>query len=172
VSISAVTRHPRALRLAVSAAAALATLPGASAAAAQADLSLSVLPAAPLGPFLPGVAADYTTSAVATVTTPTPNATLTIVDASGVGVPGELYNQTGAVSLDAPLQASGSSSAPGATGNPFGPIGPTQLTLVTYSPPVTGDPVTIDLMQPIGASEALRSGTYSKTVTLTLTEGP
>ena len=40
--------------------------------------------------------------------------------------------------------------------------------LLTYAAPVSLDPVTIGLKQPIGANEALRTGTYSKTLTFTL----
>jgi hypothetical protein len=41
-------------------------------------------------------------------------------------------------------------------------------TLHTYSGPVSNDPLTIRLKQPIGASEPLRTGAYSKTLTFTL----
>ncbi len=163
-------RHrPRTLGVALSAVIALGALVGAP--AALADLSISVVPAGPLGPFVPGVAAQYTTSAAATVTTDT-DAILTIADTSGVGIPGVLYNEVGGMSLNTPLEASGSSTAVGATGSPFEPLSATPLTLVTYSQPVTDDPVTIDLMQAIGATDPLRSGNYSKVLTLTLTEGP
>ena len=45
-------------------------------------------------------------------------------------------------------------------------IGP--LTLHTYGGPVSNDPVTIRLKQAIGASEALRTGAYAKTLTFTV----
>ena len=44
----------------------------------------------------------------------------------------------------------------------------TPLTLLTYAGPVSADPVTIGLKQTIGANESLRTGTYSKTLTFTL----
>ena len=39
---------------------------------------------------------------------------------------------------------------------------------VSWTPPVSNDPVTIALERDIGASDALRTGTYSKTLTFTL----
>ena len=40
--------------------------------------------------------------------------------------------------------------------------------LLTYSNPVSNDPVTIGFKQPIGANDPLRTGSYSKTLTFTL----
>jgi hypothetical protein len=42
------------------------------------------------------------------------------------------------------------------------------LELMAYSGPVSGDPLTLDFRQAIGAGDALRSGTYAKTLTFTL----
>jgi len=44
----------------------------------------------------------------------------------------------------------------------------TPLTLLTYSGPVSANSVSIGLKQTIGANESLRTGTYSKTLTFTL----
>ena len=46
--------------------------------------------------------------------------------------------------------------------------GANPLVLLTYPGPVSLDQVTIGLKQAIGANEALRTGTYSKTLTFTL----
>ena len=43
-----------------------------------------------------------------------------------------------------------------------------RLDLLAYDGPVTGDQVTLDYRQAIGAGDALRSGTYAKTLTFTL----
>ena len=43
-----------------------------------------------------------------------------------------------------------------------------RLDLLAYNGPVSGDPVTLDFRQAIGAGDALRSGTYAKTLTFTL----
>ena len=39
---------------------------------------------------------------------------------------------------------------------------------MTYTGPVSNDTVTVEFKQPIGAGDALRTGTYAKTLTLTL----
>ena len=42
------------------------------------------------------------------------------------------------------------------------------LNLLTWSAPVSNDAVTLEFEQAIGANDALRTGTYSKTLTFTL----
>ncbi len=42
------------------------------------------------------------------------------------------------------------------------------LNLLTYSGPVSNDQVALQFSQAIGANDALRTGTYSKTLTFTL----
>ena len=93
-----------------------------------------------LGTFVPGVAATYTATGSATVTSTAGDATLTVSD------PGRLMN--GTFSLPQPLQVAFSKS--------------------TWAAPVSNDPVTITFTQPIGANDALRTGSYSKTLTFTL----
>ena len=46
------------------------------------------------------------------------------------------------------------------------PAAPTPL--LSYSGPISNDAVTVGLQQHIGANDALRTGTYSKTLTFTL----
>jgi hypothetical protein len=41
-------------------------------------------------------------------------------------------------------------------------------TLLTYTAPVSNDNVTLNFRQTIGANDALRTGSYSKTLTFTL----
>ena len=86
------------------------------------------------------------------------DATLTVVDPSA-NAPGRLVN--GAFTLAQPLQAQVGAAA-------FAPVSGTPLTLKSYSGPISNDPVTIDFQQSIGANEALRTGTYAKTLTFTL----
>ena len=50
----------------------------------------------------------------------------------------------------------------------FGPVGGSPLALHSYSGPVSKDPVTIRFKQSIGGQEALRTGAYAKSLTLTL----
>jgi hypothetical protein len=95
------------------------------------------------------------------------DATLSVVDGSGVGQPGKLYNSTTpGFSLASAVQLAATS--PVGTGAASAAIGSTALTVLTYAMPVSNDPVTLTFTQPIAALEALRTGTYSKTLTLTL----
>jgi hypothetical protein len=77
---------------------------------------------------------------------------------------GRLVN--GSFALATPLQAKAASAL--GTGGALAPLGDGPLTLLTYSGPVSNDGVTIDFLQSIGANEPLRTGTYSKTLTFTL----
>ncbi len=126
-------------------------------------LSLSLASPAPsFGSFVPGTAADYNASVTATLTSSAGNATLSIADPSSTA-PGHLIN--GAYSLAQPVQVKATNA-----GNPstvFAPLGATPLALLTYTGPTANDPITIGFKQSIGANEALRTGTYSKTLLLT-----
>jgi hypothetical protein len=118
------------------------------------------------GTFVPGVARDYTTALAATVTATTGDAALAVTDPSTTA-PGKLVN--GAFSLASPVNI----RAVGAGDNPLPAFVPlngdnTPLLLRSWSGPVTNAPLTVDLRQSIGAAEALRAGTYSKTLTFTL----
>ena len=123
-----------------------------------ATLSLTVNPRADLGTFTPGVAREYDTTLGANATSTGGDATLSVADA-GATAPGHLVN--GAFSLAQPLQ---SRVAPAA----FAPISGSPLTLKSYAGPVSNDAVTVDLRQSIASSDPLRTGTYSKTLTFTL----
>ena len=57
----------------------------------------------------------------------------------------------------------GTGSAPAAVGGSANPT-----TLLRYAGPVTHDPVAIAFGQHIGAGDPLRTGTYAKTLTFTL----
>jgi amidase len=126
-------------------------------------LSLSLGSATPsFGAFVPGTAADYTSSVTATVTSTAGNATLSAVDPSSTA-PGHLVN--GSFSLAQPLQIKATNAS--TPSSAFAPLSATPLSLLSYTGPVTNDPVTVAFKQSIGASEPLRTGTYSKTVLLT-----
>jgi X-Pro dipeptidyl-peptidase len=129
-------------------------------------LSLTVTGgAASLGAFTPGVARDYLGSLSANVISTAESATLSVADPDTVA-PGHLVN--GAFALPAALQVNASSPIAGA--GAFAPLGgaSTPTTLLTYGGPVSNDPVTLGFKQTIGAGDALRTGTYSKTLTFTL----
>jgi hypothetical protein len=80
---------------------------------------------------------------------------LSVADTSGVA-PGHLVN--GTFSLPQPLQVR--------SGN--GTYAPVPADLLAYGGPVSNDVVTIGLKQSIAATDALRTGTYAKTLTFTL----
>ncbi len=115
-----------------------------------------------LGTFVPGVAADYTASLTASVTSTGGDATLSVLDPSSTS-PGHLVN--GSFSLADPLQVRATRS--GGPLSPFAPLGAGTVALLGYGAPVSNDPVTIGFKQSIGASEPLRTGTYGKTLLFT-----
>jgi hypothetical protein len=120
-------------------------------------LSLALGSPASFGTFAPGVDRDYDATTTATLISSAGDATLSVSD-TATTAPGRLVN--GSLSLAAPLQARSGST-------PFTPIG-TPLTLRTYTSPVSNQPAAIDFRQHIGANEPLRTGTYTKTLTFTL----
>jgi hypothetical protein len=92
-------------------------------------------------------------------------ATLSVADPDAVNT-GHLVN--GAFALPNALQVNASSPIAGSS--VFAPLGGSSAptTLLTYGGPVSNDPVTLGFKQSIGATDALRTGTYSKTLTFTL----
>jgi hypothetical protein len=105
-----------------------------------ATLSLSLGAPASFGPFTAGVAHTYTAQTTANVISTAGDAALTVSD------PGHLTN--GAFSLAEPLQVS---IAPNA-----------------WTAPVSNAAVAIGFSQAIGATEPLRTGSYGRTLTFTL----
>jgi hypothetical protein len=128
-------------------------------------LSLALGAPAAFGTFVPGVSANYTASASATVISSAGDAQLSVSDPSATAT-GRLVN--GAFSLPQPLQAMAASSA--GTGGAFAPLSTTgaPLSLLTYTGPVSNDMVTLSFRQAIGSGDALRTGAYAKTLTFTL----
>ena len=103
-------------------------------------LSLTLGPAASFGAFTPGVAQEYTASTPANVISTAGDAALSVSD------PGHLTN--GAFSLPEALRV--------------------EIAPNSWSGPVSNGPSTITFRQHVGASDALRTGSYSKTLTFTL----
>ena len=137
--------------------------PGTVGGTVPATLSLSMGTPASFGAFTPGVARDYNASTIATVISSAGDGALSVTDPSA-NAPGRLVN--GAFSLVQPLNAKAASG--GGTGSAFAAVSNSPLTLLTYSGPISNDAVTIDFRQSIGANDPLRTGTYSKTLTFTL----
>jgi len=95
---------------------------------------------ASFGAFTPGLDKDYTASTTANVISTAGDAALSVSD------PGALSN--GAFSLAEPLRV--------------------ELSKLSWTTPVSNDPVTITFRQHIGANQPLRTGSYSKTLAFTL----
>jgi beta-glucosidase len=105
-----------------------------------ATLSLTLGPPASFGAFTAGVDHTYSAATTANVISTAGDARLDVSD------PGHLTN--GAFSLPDPLQVLGVPR--------------------TWSAPVSNDAFSIGFSQHIGANDALRTGTYAKTLTFTL----
>jgi plastocyanin len=124
-------------------------------------LSLGVGESANLGRFLLGVAADYTATLPAVVTSTMANATLTVADPSPTA-PGHLLN--GMFVMAQPLQVTAGTTFALLTG---------PVALLSWPGPVSSNNVTVTFKQPIAATDPLRSGAYAKTLVFTLsTTGP
>jgi hypothetical protein len=130
-----------------------------------ATLSLSVGPPATFGAFTAGLPRIYNTSTSAEVISTGGDATLSVADPSSTAT-GHLVN--GTFSLPSALQVRGRNAANPATSyaDVGGSANPT--TLLTYGGPVSKDPVSLEFQQAIGGTDPLRTGTYSKTLTFTL----
>jgi hypothetical protein len=129
-----------------------------------ATLSLTLGTPASFGAFIPGVGKDYDATQTANVVSTAGDATLSVADPSTTA-PGHLVN--GSFSLNQALQANASSPAAGPAGA-FAAVSGSPLTLANWTNPVSNDPVTIAFKQTILASEGLRTGTYAKSLTFTL----
>jgi Asp-tRNA(Asn)/Glu-tRNA(Gln) amidotransferase A subunit family amidase len=129
------------------------------------ELSLSS-PAVSFGAFVAGQSADYTTSVGVLATSTGGDATLSAVDPSATAT-GRLVN--GAFSLASPLQVRATDAThPSTSYAPLSASTSSPIGLLSYAAPVTREPVTVGFKQPISDTETLRTGTYSKTVLITL----
>jgi hypothetical protein len=117
-----------------------------------ATLSLTLGGPVSFGGLEPGVAKEYTASTTASVISSAADALLSVADPSDVAR-GRLVN--GPFALAAPLRINDA-----AVGS-FTP-------LRSWTAPVSNDLVTLTFRQSIGAAEPLRTGTYAKTLTFTL----
>jgi X-Pro dipeptidyl-peptidase len=124
-----------------------------------ATLSLTLGAQPSFGALTAGIAKDYTAQTTAGVISTAANAALSVADPSSTAT-GHLVN--GAFSLPSALQAN--------AGGPFADVGgsaaPTLLK--SWTAPTSNEAVTVAFQQHVGANDALRTGTYSKTLTFTL----
>jgi photosystem II stability/assembly factor-like uncharacterized protein len=105
-----------------------------------ATLGLTLGPAATFGAFTPGVEKTYEATGSANVISTAGDATLSVGDTCCLA--------NGTFALPEPVQVSFSKAS--------------------WTAPVSNDPVTITFKQHIAANQALRTGSYSKTLTFTL----
>ena len=130
-----------------------------------ATLALTLGAPASFRTFTPGIDNDYTATSTATVVSTAGDATLSIADPSPTNT-GKLVN--GAFAMPSPLTVSAASA--GSTAAAGGAVGgssaPTRLS--TWQSPVSNDVVTVTFKQHVGRTDALRTGTYAKTLTFTL----
>ncbi len=124
-----------------------------------ATLSLTLGAPAAFGGFTPGVAKDYSAQTSANVISTAGDAALSVADPSSTAT-GHLVN--GTFSLPSALQAN--------AGGPFADVGGSAAptTLKTWSNPTANEAVTVAFQQHVGAGDALRTGTYAKSLTFTL----
>ncbi|HEX6021494.1 MAG TPA: DUF1080 domain-containing protein [Solirubrobacter sp.] len=130
-----------------------------------ATLSLTLGGPATFGAFTPGTTADYDATTTANVISTAGDAKLSVADPSDTNT-GQLVN--GSFVLPTKLQARAASAAApgGALADVGGSANPTSL--LDYTNPISNDQVTLSFRQHINANDALRTGTYSKTLTFTL----
>jgi sugar phosphate isomerase/epimerase len=130
-------------------------------------LALTVGAGAQFGSFVPAVARNYDSSTAATVVSTAGDAALSVSDASTTA-PGHLVN--GAFALAQPLQIRANNADN--TGTAYTTLSETAgeaKTILNYTAPTAGaDNVTLNFRQAIGATDVLRSGNYTKTLTFTL----
>ena len=115
-----------------------------------ATLALTLGGPASFGTFVPGVANTYTASTTVNVISTAGDAALAVSDPD-TAHPGHLVN--GSFFLPQALQVN---------------HGALPATLKTWSAPVSNDLVAVEFEQAIGQNDALRTGSYAKTLTFTL----
>jgi hypothetical protein len=121
---------------------------------------------ASFGAFTPGVAKTYAATMAANVISTAGDARLTVGDPDPVAT-GRLVN--GAFSLPRALQAAATSGSATTAGAPAPVGGSASATpLLSWTGPASNDAVAIAFTQSIGAGDALRTGSYGKTLTFTL----
>jgi hypothetical protein len=124
-----------------------------------ATLSLTLGAPASFGALTAGLAKDYAAQTSANVISTAGNAALSVADPSSTAT-GHLVN--GTFSLPSTLQAN--------AGGPFADVGgsaaPTLLK--SWTAPTSNEAVTVNFQQHVSANDALRTGSYAKTLTFTL----
>jgi hypothetical protein len=133
--------------------------------AVPATLSLSLGSSPTFGAITPGVGQTYIASTTGNVVSTAGDALLSVADPSPQNT-GHLVN--GAFFLPQPLQARARNAT--TTSPPYNNVGSSAspLNLLAWDAPISNDALTLEFSQRINATDALRTGTYSKTLTFTL----
>jgi len=125
-----------------------------------------------LGPFVPAVPFNYEGTCTVIATSSGSEAQLSADDADETATKGHLVQ--GSYSLPSALETRANGLAGienAATPGSYESLENT-VTLLSYGGPVSADNVTVHFKQHIGLHDALHTGTYSKTITLTLEQTP
>jgi hypothetical protein len=130
-----------------------------------ATLSLSLGAPVTFGAFTPGLGKTYLAGTTANVISTAGDALLSVADPSSIGT-GHLIN--GTFVMPEPLQVRARNAAN--TGTAYNNVGSSAspLNLLTWNAPISNDAVTLEFSQLVKSADALRTGTYSKTLTYTL----
>ena len=130
-----------------------------------ATLALTLGSAPQFGAITPGVTRTYLASTTANVVSSAGDALLSVSDPSSQNT-GHLTN--GSFFLPQPLQARARNATN--TGTAYNNVGSSAspLNLLTWSAPISNDAVTLEFSQLVNANDALRTGTYNKALTFTL----
>ncbi len=130
-----------------------------------ATLSLTLGTPATFGALTAGITKDYTANMTANVISTAGDAALSVADPSSTNT-GHLVNGTFALPSPLTVSAASAASTAAAGGAVGGSSAPTALS--TWTNPVSNDVVTVTFMQHVSSTDALRTGTYAKTLTFTL----
>jgi len=128
-------------------------------------LGLTLGTPATFGTITPGQTKDYTTTMSATVTSTAGDATLSVADPDTTRT-GKLVNGTYVLASPLQIMATNGAHPTGAFAPVTGTASP--LNLLAYPRAISLDPVVIGFKQSVADTEVLRAGTYSKTLTFTL----
>ena len=125
-----------------------------------------------LGPFVPGKPQAYNGTCSLKATSTAAESKLVAEDASAIdkGHLVQVYEHgafKATYELPAPLETNATVSNQGGIGGALTSL-VTPVTLLTYAKPFSEDEVTVAFNQKIGLHDQLHTGTYSKTITLTL----
>lgn len=135
----------------------------------SASESLTPLATCDLGQLTPGVTSLYHCTTSTNATSTYAHAYVTVQDVASGDTTGE-HLVNGTASLASPFTTVASSAV--GVASPETSVVSAPTLLLTYNSPVTNDPVTLTVHQPVANTETLLTGTYAATVQLTISQTP